>query len=696
MCLDAVRAIIGEDITIMLKKLKESFKNPGVSTLVINLLAAVAFIGIYVLICAKISKEALVPGFIVIVAYIVTSFLIIVLSRKPSDQKSGGAAEEITPFLSNITLEMIVNMYNPVMVCRENGTALWYNAVFADCFNIRNNLSGADLEAVSGLTVDQLMSDDSEFGVPVNAAGRPFSVKGYQISLGKKEYYITLWKDEFEIKELQRRIADDESLVAYIIIDNIEELQQYTKDGSRSAANEVGKALGEWAAASDGIIKEYDRDRYLFIFRAECMKEFIDNKFDILDKIREIRVSDNSISVTVSMGISQISGTLAEKERTAREALEMALQRGGDQVVVKTGKSLDFYGGKSKTVQKRTNVRARVVANELAAFISKSSNVILMAHKNVDFDGVGACVGIARMCMFCGVRVNIIANKNDPNFQLCYNRLAEIGDYNGKNPDRNIVFVSPQDALELVKPETLLIILDVNNHAQFESQDVEEICKKTIVIDHHRKTAEFSKQPVVSYIEPSASSACELVAEILEQSLPSGSLLEEEANLMYAGILLDTKQFTRNTGVRTFGAALYLRREDANPTEAMTLFKTNLQDFISEAKFESNAVIYRKVIAISLNDDENNTAADRISAAKAADKLLTVFNVLASFALCRIGDVIHISARSLGTINVQAILEKLEGGGHYHAAATQLNESMEDALNRLKAAIDEYLDSNAV
>lgn len=676
----------------MLKRLKENFKNTGGLALVLTLLSAIAFIGVYVLICAKISSKAIVPGFIVIVAYVVTVLLIVFISNKFSYKKPRKNNEEIAPLLSNITLEMIVNMYNPVMVCRENGTALWYNEAFSDSFNVKSDLSGADFEEITGITISRLMEDESKFGVPVNVMGRPFSVKGYQIDLGKKIYYITLFKDEGEIKELQKCIANDETLMAYIIIDNIEELQQYTKDGSRSAANEVGKALGEWAAASDGIIKEYDRDRYLFIFRAECMEKFIDNKFDILDKIREIRVSDNSISVTVSMGIAQIQGTLAEKERTAREALEMALQRGGDQVVVKTGKSLDFYGGKSKTVQKRTNVRARVVANELAAFISKSSNVILMAHKNIDFDAIGACVGMARMCMFCGVPVNIIANHNDPNFRLCYDRISGISDYNGNNPENNIVFVSPEDALELVKPETLLIILDVNNCAQFESQDVEEICKKTIVIDHHRKTAEFSKQPLVSYIEPSASSACELVAEILEQSLPSGSLLEEEANLMYAGILLDTKQFTRNTGVRTFGAALYLRREDANPTEAMTLFKTDLKDFISEARFESNAVIYRKVIAISLNDDENNTPADRISAAKAADKLLTVFNVLASFALCRIGDVIHISARSLGTINVQAILEKLEGGGHYHAAATQLNESMTDALNRLKKAIDEYLE----
>ena len=229
---------------------------------------------------------------------------------------------------------------------------------------------------------------------------------------------------------------------------------------------------------------------------------------------------------------------------------------------------------------------------------------------------------------------------------------------------------------------------------QLEAPAVAEMSGRTVYIDHHRKTAEFDEAPLISYIEPSASSACELVAEILEQSVPSGTLLREEADIMYAGILLDTKQFTRNSGVKTFSAALYLRGEGANPAEAQTLFKACLDDFISEAKFESNVVIYRKVLAISCSDDENNGPSDRIAAAKAADKLLTVEGVKASFALCRIGDKIHISARSSGEINVQLILEKLEGGGHFDSAATQLESSMSEALTRLKGAVDEYFREN--
>jgi c-di-AMP phosphodiesterase-like protein len=255
-------------------------------------------------------------------------------------------------------------------------------------------------------------------------------------------------------------------------------------------------------------------------------------------------------------------------------------------------------------------------------------------------------------------------------------------------------FVNASEAQDLVGSDTLTVIVDVNNKNQLEAPDVASISSRTVYIDHHRKTAEFDEAPLISYIEPSASSASELIAEILEQSLPSGTLLKEEADIMYSGILLDTKQFTRNAGVRTFGAALYLRGEGASPSDALTLFKSSLSDFVSEARFESNVIIYKKCMAISCNDSAENTQSDRISAAKAADKLLTVDGVKASFALCRIEDSIHISARSTGEVNVQLILEKIGGGGHFDSAATRIVGSMNEALTMLRAAIDEFLKEN--
>ena len=257
------------------------------------------------------------------------------------------------------------------------------------------------------------------------------------------------------------------------------------------------------------------------------------------------------------------------------------------------------------------------------------------------------------------------------------------------------LLVDTKEALELVNANTLLVVVDVNNAALFESTALAQNVDNIVIIDHHRKTAEFERSPLISYIEPSASACCELVAEMMEQVLPDGVLLPAEANLMLAGILLDTKQFTKNTGSRTFSAALYLRNRGASPTEVQGLFKTNLDDFIREAKFRSNVVIYRGVTAIALSEGEG-VASDRIAAAKAADKLLGVEGVQAAFALVRIGDMVHISARSTDAVNVQLILEKLRGGGHFDSAAAQVSGStLQDALVQLKEAIDAYFEETA-
>lgn len=614
--------------------------------------------------------------------YLLLTFL---SSRFGHILKRKNDAVQADTFLGSMTMDLIVKMPDPVMICNANETVLWVNSAFASRLG-RKNVTGQRFELLTGIPLQTLKADPSERGLRVSLDERSYLVKCYPIASKNKRFYLTLWRDETDLAAATARMNDEETQVAYVLADNLEELAQYTKDGTRAAAGEIEKILKEWADEAGGILKEYQSDRYIFLFRAAEMAGFVERKFDILDKIREIRVGESSFSVTVSMGISQISGSLSDKERTAAEALDMALQRGGDQVVVKSPKGLEFYGGKTQTVQKRTKVRSRVIAGELASLISQSERVLIMGHRGADFDSIGSCLGIARLCAFCQVPFHIIANEKDPNFQKCRERIAELPEYREAS-----VFINASEAQELVGSETLTVIVDVNNKMQFEAPAVAEISHRTVYIDHHRKTAEFDEAPLISYIEPSSSSACELVAEILEQALPSGTLSKEEADIMYAGILLDTKQFTRNAGVRTFGAALYLRGEGANPSDALTLFKACLNDFISEARFESNVVIYRKTMAISCNDADNNTASDRIAAAKAADKLLTVEGVKASFALCRIDDKIHISARSTGEVNVQLILEKIEGGGHFDAAATQLVGRMTDALTRLKNAIDDYL-----
>ena len=398
------------------------------------------------------------------------------------------------------------------------------------------------------------------------------------------------------------------------------------------------------------------------------------------------------ISSEISKGQSKSSlgvlvvGSLksSNTEKLAHIALDMALQRGGDQAVVKLEDEVLFFGGRTNAVQKRTKVRARVVANELAMRIAKSSNVIVMAHAFPDYDAIGASVGMARLAKFCGTRVNIVTNFKDINVKKMLKHFDGIEEY--KN-----VFVDSSKALDLVKADTLLIIVDVNNINMFESKDIARMVDNVIIIDHHRKTAEYEKEPIISYIETSASSASEIVSEILEQALHLSQPISAEANALYAGILLDTKHFTKGAGTKTHAAAMYLRDNGASYENVQDLFKSNIQEYKKEASFGEKIEIYRNCMAIALNPYGKDNS-DRIMAAKVADNLLGLEDVSASFVLVQIDNIVHISARSNGTVNVQLILEKLNGGGRYDAAGAQVKGTgVADTLYKLKEAIDEYI-----
>jgi c-di-AMP phosphodiesterase-like protein len=376
-------------------------------------------------------------------------------------------------------------------------------------------------------------------------------------------------------------------------------------------------------------------------------------------------------------------------------------------VVVKNISSIEFFGGKTKTVQKKTKVRSRVTANELAEHIKSCSNVLIMGHKFADNDSIGACVGIARFAKYIlaqsrmpendgisgssvnvnvDVDVNIIVNIHDANIKSAFNKLRGHDEYKD-------VFIDESAALDKITAETLAVAIDVNNPLHFESEAVFKNAHKTAVIDHHRKTVEFEREPDIVYLEPSASSASELVAEILEQSFAPGELLKEEAELLLAGIYLDTKNFSKNTGTRTFAAAVYLRGEGATPSDSLALFKTNVEEFTKEAKFASNTILYRHMIAISIYEEEASIS-DKTAGAKAADSMLTIDGVAASFVIYTVNGEVHISARSLGKVNVQVIMEAFGGGGHFEGAGAQIkNSSLREVAITLKKTIDEYFDA---
>ena len=434
------------------------------------------------------------------------------------------------PETVNVLAGAVTDLPHPAFICPEgDDIIIWSNKAAAEFIKTKHARFSEIFETLPDL-------DDN---IRLEAEGRRFSPISYSSEgVDKRIYNVFIMHDVTELDRTIDLLCGKESAVAYITVDNLDELLNYEQEDYRSASGDTEKKLRQWANEAGGVLKEYQQDKYIFIFERSNLEGFTKSGFDILDKIRDIRVGQNSIPITVSMGICAANGTPLEREKAAQSALDTALQRGGDQVVLKTDTSVEIFGGKTKIPQKRTKVRARVVANELISHISSSSNVIIMGHKFADFDAFGSCVGLARLSLFCGVPVNIVSDLDDSNLDRCRAWLSGEPEYTG-------MFIDSDSAMDLISSDTLLIIADVNNKFQFEDKRLFENCDRVAIIDHHRKTADFEKKPIITYIEPAASAASELVAEMLEQVLPGEELRHAEADLMMAGILLDTNQIQR-------------------------------------------------------------------------------------------------------------------------------------------------------
>jgi len=632
---------------------------------------------------------------VVFAADIAVSLLIVLLGRtaKPPAGKKKGAGEA-GPAIENMA-ELVGALAFPVLITDPGGYVVWHNEA-AQKYLPKEGEPGILWKNISEISGNQLSpeklrapgAEDTRPGIFID--GRSFKVAAFTQKTQYGELDVYVFSDTTELEYLKYEAEQKDPVAAYFIVDNLDESNPKLQDKYRSASAAVSDLLHEFVAGCGGLIKEFGKDKYLCFFENRALKNFIKSKFAILDQIRDIKIEELDMPVTVSGGVSNIGGSLFEKESAARYALDMALQRGGDQVGVKGAASTEFFGGKTKTVQKRTKVRSRVVAGELAEYMKRSSNILIMGHKNVDSDSIGASVGMARFAMSLGREANIVANIHDPNMKFAFAKLR--GFENFKN-----IFIDEPAALDKITADTFAVIVDVNNPLHFESEAVYKNVYRYAVIDHHRKDAsEYMKSPDVEYIEPSASSASELVAEILEQSLFPGDLSKEEAELLLAGIFLDTKNFSRNTGTRTFSAALYLRGEGANTSDAEEMIKkTELGEFVRQARFESNISIYRDSVAISVFEEEAGPE-DRNAGAKAAERMLEIEGVAAAFVVYSMEGAVHISARSLpwGNLNVQIIMESLGGGGHFESAGAQLrNLPLSDAAALLKKTIDEYLDA---
>lgn len=590
----------------------------------------------------------------------------------------------------NLTVDILSKIGFPIIICKSNGSIFWSNKSFQHASDKTNaELRSTSLASIISYQPEVILNADKyPDGVDSTLGGKKYKVKGFKST---NDSLVLLWYDKSEVNDLLERLNSERTLVANIMVDNLSDLIQFTDGNYREVLSKIDSIMNKWAESVGGFIKEYQRERYIFLFDAKYLKEFTENKFEILEQVREITVGDGKSPVTISIGISDPNGSLEDRLRSASAHLETALQRGGDQAVVRIDEKVMYYGGITKSVQKRTKIRARIIADQLRSHILSAGNVLIMGHKNADYDCFGACIAVSKIATHCGADVKVVINELDPNLTKCLEKARSIETY--KN-----IFIDRDNAQDLLRSDTLLIIVDVNNPYQFEAPELYENSHKTIFLDHHRLANSFddSDEIVLKYIDPSASSTCELLTEFIEHLFTEGmgeELSKDEAELLYAGITLDTKKFTVNSGTKTFSAAMYLRGCGADPMNVnKELFATDLTELTTISGFESKLKVYRGVTVISVNERDDLTPDDDKYAAIAADKLLTLEGVNASFTLCVIGDKVRIKARSNGNLNVQLVLEQLGGGGHFDQAATVLGGvGLEGACNMLKDAIDNVL-----
>lgn len=566
----------------------------------------------------------------------------------------------------------------PVAVVAPAGDIVWANEAFAASLCGGGEYLGENvLQYIYPKTFRQVMG---EKGASVSHRGREYTVYGARAQKG----YILYFVDDTYFKAIHREYRDKKTVVCMVVFDNREELVRDSMGGDDSRlVAEVEAVLRRWAVEDlGGFIRRLHTGRYLVITDDSHIEEAKQKRFRVLDDVREIK-SANNMSATVSIGVGRGADTAAESERWARQALDMALGRGGDQVAVKQqGDAYEFFGGLSKGVEKRDKVRTRVIAATLSDHVKASDRVFVMGHKNSDLDSVGAAVGIwAAVRKGLEKPANIVINRG----QTLAFPLVDMVDQ--AYPDED-VFISPLEALQGATERSLLIVVDTHSINFVESSELLERIPRVVVIDHHRMMVSHIKNALIFYHEPYASSASEMVTELV-QYIKGSAIDGVDAEALMAGIALDTKNFVLKTGVRTFEASAFLRRRGADTVSVKKMFSNTLDNYKQKAQLVSGAELYKGCAIATSNWDFEDL---RVAAAQAADELLSIQGVKASFVLYRTGADVNISARSLGDVNVQVILEEFGGGGHFTMAGAQIkNISMSDARRALVRTLDAKL-----
>lgn len=588
-----------------------------------------------------------------------------------------------------VTRTAVETFVHPVVVINDEGEIIWSNKYFLSMIGRESHYGEYIQDLFNNLSIGKYVESDVEVENEFEYNGRNYIIHGRSVyNETISETLIGLYfVDVSDILRLRQELADTRCVQCLVVIDNYDEVVKETPNSNHGALiGEIERCVNTWVGRGSGVVRRYEREKFIVFFRNKEYSEIIEKeKFKVLNEVRSINL-ENKIPVTLSIGTGFGGAGLEENNRMANLALEMALGRGGDQVVVKTPTAYKFYGAKSREVEKSTKVKARVMAHALREAIDQSSGVFIMGHKNSDMDCLGAAIGLYQAVKSRNVDTYIVMRRNTSNAKLLLNNFIDDPRYMNN-------IITGEKALQLMDKQSMVIVVDTHRRSMVEFEELLNVSKSIVLIDHHRRAEDFIDNAVLTYHEPYASSACEMVTEILQYVQDNPKIGVKEAEALYAGIFLDTKGFTFKTGVRTFEAAAYLRRMGVDPVNVRRLFKSDIRDSVRLSKAISSAKVYRDNIAIVVCDDSGKDI--QVLVAKTADELLNIAGIEASFVIARMGHKIIISGRSLESINVQVILERLGGGGHITIAGAQLtSHDMDTAVEQLKNAIDDVLDDN--
>ncbi len=675
-------------------KIKGHLRSYLQTSLVLGIALAFVNVGIYFL---DIEAGICVSGFLLI--YLITMFILLYRNKSTIMNEFISFATQY----GQIQRTLLRDLELPHVLMDDDGRIIWMNAAFEQVIHREKSYRKPISTVFSVVTKDKLdFEQDAEMEIVYEEHEYIFKMKRISIkevldnsdiieSAGNENFLIAGYLfDETALKRALRERDEQSVAVGMIYIDNYDEALESVEEVRRSLLMAlIDRKINKYIASVDGIARKTEKDKYLVIMRKKALMNLKESRFELLEDVKTVNIG-NEMAVTVSIGVGVDAPTYAQNAEYARTAIDLALGRGGDQAVVKAPDSIVYYGGKSQQIEKNTRVKARVKANALQEIITSKDKVLIMGHRLADADAFGSAVGISCIARALGRKPHIVIN----NITTSVKPLVEL--FRDRNIYEDDFIIGSTEALEIADNSTVLVVVDVNKPSITECPDLIKSCKTVVVLDHHRQGSEVIENATLSYVEPYASSACEMVAEVVQYIAGTVKVRSNEADCMYSGIMVDTNNFTAKTGVRTFEAAAFLRRCGADVTRVRKMFRDGAREYKAKAETVRSAEIYKNAYAMGICPSEGLDSPTEIGA-QAANELLGINGIKASFVVTEYNGKIYISARSIDEVNVQIIMERLGGGGHMNIAGAQLTDTTpERAVFVVKETLNQMLEEGAI